>query len=991
MVSGNLYVFVLLGILSLSIVHGHDPGEEFRKKALNELLQIKEASATNSRTNMESHSLNFIESYKQAMRYDSSRRDYTFRRDMHDCWKVLFNLANKFVKLNMTDKALYYFNELENLDSAHSPMNWWRVFSAYGNALAKAGNIKMATRYFVKSCSHAAVEIHSVRAIKICEVIKHRLGERNESVETDELQDVLRRLAIKNSIPTKMNVPFRFNFFVSKLDDARNMDRNFGFMRYAAQRERNLISSSAPPTADILHLSFTFDDCGVYGWRDRLDHAKNIPTQSVRIRWEDECPAVGSTERPVYLCTSCVGMADVFLFAYSHEMSMYKEFAKDRVLIHGPQCASPYLFFAPARSGPVRTIDVLLSGFSEGVVKSFEKNGKAWTQKKHDLYPFRKKLVLLAQTSYFEDNFGFQITVRAHPGYGNCSTSIECRASKRSKKGSEEQLWSYSQDLKRAKIVIVTRSSRNYSLRKYVEASMAGALLVGNIPENDEQYRAFMVEINEHSTNHHIGSTIKYWLEHDKEREKRAKRGQKHMLVIAERTWQSWIKAAMGGAILFKAKRYGMYSFAEARSAYKGAFHTNNHVHGRCNGIYHGWVGHGNLGDDGMLRIFLIVLSQQLFSNKPIKVQYLQDQGNKYCQEERASIHLSRNTSFDLNVLGGGSIFHRNYLRNFERANGAKFVFGTGYDDYNLQILETRVVDALQHNTIETLGIGLKGTESTKYKNVYGGTRGMFSKTVIGKTFGENMPMVRDSGLLAGRTILAQISTGAQLASLKALREKYKLTESFVVFNFGQSPYYKVYGGSNGTTAVKKRLVELARFLQDEKHLDVIFVPTWKDDVQANNYLAQASGVKCTDGLLLLQDLLVLLKHAKLVVGHRLHAGVFAASVKTPFILFAYRLKSYDFATSNEAFLRSIVSHKITLVKLKSKARKLLEIGQEFEGVLADTSQLYERLLQEYIHKNRNVWRNDCFSDRGQTVRWCVRNCKAVSKHVEGFAIFERC
>ena len=79
-------------------------------------------------------------------------------------------------------------------------------------------------------------------------------------------------------------------------------------------------------------------------------------------------------------------------------------------------------------------------------------------------------------------------------------------------------------------------------------------------------------------------------------------------------------------------------------------------------GIYHGWVGHGNLGDDGMLRIFLVVLSRQLFSSKPIKVQYLREQGNTFCQEERASIHSNRNTSFDMNVLGGGSIFHRNYF-----------------------------------------------------------------------------------------------------------------------------------------------------------------------------------------------------------------------------------------------------------------------------------------------------------------------------------------
>ena len=149
-----------------------------------------------------------------------------------------------------------------------------------------------------------------------------------------------------------MKKPFEYNFLVSKLDDERNMDRNFAFMRYAAQREQNLISSNSTlPNSNEIHLSFTFDDCGVYGWRDRIDHVKHTKVQSIRIRWEDECPSIGSTERPVYLCSSCVEMADVFLFSYKQEMAMYKNFAKDRVLVHGPQCASPYLFFAPMAHG----------------------------------------------------------------------------------------------------------------------------------------------------------------------------------------------------------------------------------------------------------------------------------------------------------------------------------------------------------------------------------------------------------------------------------------------------------------------------------------------------------------------------------------------------------------------------------------------------------------------------------------------------------------
>ncbi len=68
----------------------------------------------------------------------------------------------------------------------------------------------------------------------------------------------------------------------------------------------------------------------------------------------------------------------------------------------------------------------------------------------------------------------------------------------------------------------ITSSRRNYALRKYHEAAMAGALLIGNVPnERQEEFREYMAEINLEDSNQTIASTIQWWLDHEEERIKR--------------------------------------------------------------------------------------------------------------------------------------------------------------------------------------------------------------------------------------------------------------------------------------------------------------------------------------------------------------------------------------------------------------------------------------------------------------------------------------
>ena len=137
-------VFLLLisTNLSRSEKRGQDREEVLRTNALNALLEVKKTSMKSSTGKFEHYALEFIEAYKQAMKYNTSKNDYAFSIEMRDCWKVYFNLANKSLKARKFEKALYYFDELEKLDPAHSPFVWWKV-----HYLSTSSIVWFATRF----------------------------------------------------------------------------------------------------------------------------------------------------------------------------------------------------------------------------------------------------------------------------------------------------------------------------------------------------------------------------------------------------------------------------------------------------------------------------------------------------------------------------------------------------------------------------------------------------------------------------------------------------------------------------------------------------------------------------------------------------------------------------------------------------------------------------------------------------------------------------
>jgi len=192
---------------------------------------------------------------------------------------------------------------------------------------------------------------------------------------------------------------------------------------------------------------------------------------------------------------------NVIYYAYATSLSYLLHYATPtspayaKMIYHLPLAADSELFCSNSAPERKREINALLVG--------------RYADTK-DLYPFRARLAQMIQQKQIPGG-----VLRDHPYV------------QKKKMTAKEQQIDYAEQMKNSKIVLVTRSRRNYALRKYHEAAMAGALLVGNVPnERQEEFRDYMVEINLEDTNKTIVDTIQWWVDHEEERLRRAKIGQ---------------------------------------------------------------------------------------------------------------------------------------------------------------------------------------------------------------------------------------------------------------------------------------------------------------------------------------------------------------------------------------------------------------------------------------------------------------------------------
>ena len=167
--------------------------------------------------------------------------------------------------------------------------------------------------------------------------------------------------------------------------------------------------------------------------------------------------------------------------------------AKELTIRHIPLCAEKSIFAKAALPDEKRDIPVLLTGFIHKRV-----------------YPIRYRMQKLIQANRFPGK------IRQHPSYEMKDEAATIR-----------QVHEYAEQLGRAKIVLVDSSRYKYPLAKYTEAAMAGALVLGDLPNDPPPgFQDFLVPISRWNSNRKIIKTILSWLNNDEQRIERAKQGQ---------------------------------------------------------------------------------------------------------------------------------------------------------------------------------------------------------------------------------------------------------------------------------------------------------------------------------------------------------------------------------------------------------------------------------------------------------------------------------
>lgn len=227
---------------------------------------------------------------------------------------------------------------------------------------------------------------------------------------------------------------------------------------------------------------------------------------------------------------------------YAIELHHYQEVGHRGIVSHVPHAALPELF-ARAPDAP-RPIDVLLPGARHA-----------------NVYPLRERLFRLVDTKRI------RAATLKHVGYVEQGTFEfdQLRTPETWTEWHERNTASldavparFAEQLQASKIVLVTSSSYRYALLKYFEAAMAGALVVGDLPnEMRSKLGKFVVALERNAPNDTIVSTIEYWLQHDGERIRRARIG--HEIALREFKMDDSVELLLQDWRNWRARQWGTY------------------------------------------------------------------------------------------------------------------------------------------------------------------------------------------------------------------------------------------------------------------------------------------------------------------------------------------------------------------------------------------------------------------------------------------------
>jgi len=324
---------------------------------------------------------------------------------------------------------------------------------------------------------------------------------------------------------------------------------------------------------------------------------------------------------------------------------------------------------------------------------------------------------------------------------------------------------------------------------------------------------------------------------------------------------------------------------------------------------YIGWLGHGNLGDEGMYVAF-----KKLFSGYNVLP-------FKHSEKIIYFENLLKQKAFNAVCLGGGTFINADAIKQFKIAQenySPTFVFGAGAMDPALwgTVEHRPTVFSKASEWIECLN-----------KCHYVGVRGPLSKQIL-----------EDNGFNKAEII------GDLILSLSSDAIVRKQRKKKLGINIGVAGGY-MWGSEEG---VLDFIVELAKIML-EKKWQITFYPVISSDI---NYIKKA--VRRIGGFTAIFDeyrsiakTMHSLQGCDLFIGEKLHSTALAMCAHTPSIMLEYKPKCLDFMLSMEMEKFNIRTDRLSVNMAIDLAEELYSNLEKYQNKIAQKANQYRQLQKE--------------------------------------------
>jgi polysaccharide pyruvyl transferase WcaK-like protein len=378
-------------------------------------------------------------------------------------------------------------------------------------------------------------------------------------------------------------------------------------------------------------------------------------------------------------------------------------------------------------------------------------------------------------------------------------------------------------------------------------------------------------------------------------------------------------------------------------------------------GFYTGCINSGNIGDDILYLIFILLLRSSL--NKKFSI--VEVYNNSFKVDALSWRDLS-----DIRIFGGGTLIH-NYDNTYAgMINDGKFsmAFGTGINpDFNLNNSNichfiNREYDKIDYITNDTIKVSLNNLSGVKSGGLRGPMSVLFSKKVNNTDIGSYM---YDAGLLSNCFINFRDS------SIELCQKKKNIGVSIVHV---VGPHRLGSSDNETIEEYNSRIFEeiykvCIKLLETGEYNIVFFDMSNSSDKQLSKLMydkikesheSLINYVTHFPNTLTFEDILKIASQCFLTIGTRLHANVLSAAVLTPFISISYCFKCVDFAESVDLQDLTIPTFYITEKDIINKfykitkeygdiVRKLkVHISNAYTKYFKDMDYLVESFLKEY-------------------------------------------